>query len=196
VGQLGQDPFQGGPVGPAQAGAQLLVGGQRHRRARVEQGDAGGGDLQTLAAAVGAVAYALDRAQVLELNVLSALVSLVFGVLALVHPSANPGISDQPSRDAVFYAAMYGARSLVIGVAVCRLAFGDRRRLLPMLALAGLVQVGDVIIGVTAGQPGMAAGALTGTIVHLGSWWLLHRQETAGTLSADNPFPPIRYAEQ
>ena len=109
------------------------------------------------------------------LNVLSALISAVFGVLALVHPAANPGISDQPSRDAVFYAAMYGVRSLLIGAAVCRLAFGDRRRLLPMLALAGFVQAGDVIIGATAGQPGMAAGALVGTLVHLGSWWLLRR---------------------
>jgi hypothetical protein len=117
------------------------------------------------------------------LNVLSALVSMVFGVLALVHPSANPGVSDSLSRDATFYAAMYGARSLVIGAAVCWLVFGERRRLLPILALAGLVQVGDVIIGAVAGQPGMAAGALTGTIIHLGSCWLLRHTVVDATLA-------------
>jgi hypothetical protein len=118
------------------------------------------------------------------LNVLSALISMVFGVLALVHPSANPGVSDPLSRDATFYAAMYGARSLVIGAAVCWLVFGERRRLLPILALAGLVQVGDVIIGTVAGQPGMVAGALTGTIVHLGSCWLLRRTVVDATPAA------------
>jgi hypothetical protein len=118
------------------------------------------------------------------LNVLSALISMVFGVLALVHPSANPGISDPLSRDATFYAAMYGGRSLVIGAAVCWLAFGERRRLLPILALAGLVQVGDVIIGTVTGQPSMVAGASAATIVHLGSYWLLRRPVVDATLAA------------
>jgi hypothetical protein len=117
------------------------------------------------------------------LNVLSALISMVFGVLALVHPSANPGVSDPLSRDATFYAAMYGARAVMIGAAVCWLAFGERRRLLPILALAGLVQAGDVIIGVVAGQPSMVAGALTATIIHLGSCWLLRRTAVDAALA-------------
>jgi hypothetical protein len=113
------------------------------------------------------------------LNAASAVISAVFGVIALVDPSANPGASDALSHDARFYAAMYGVRAVPIAAAVCWLALADRhtgpRRLIPVLALAGVVQVGDAIVGTVAHVPGMAVGATVAAVIHLGSAALLRR---------------------
>jgi membrane associated rhomboid family serine protease len=119
------------------------------------------------------------RTWLVGLNVASAVISAVFGVLALVDPSANPGVSGALSRDATFYAAMYGVRAVLIAAAVCWLALADRRtgprRLIPVLALAGVVQVGDAVIGTVAHVPGMVAGATVAAVIHLGSTALLRR---------------------
>jgi hypothetical protein len=116
------------------------------------------------------------------INVVSAVISAVFGVLALVDPSANPGATGVPSRDATFYAAMYGVRAVLIAAAVCWLALADRRtgphRLIPVIALAGIVQVGDAVIGTVAHNPSMVAGAIVGAVIHLGSAALLLRRST------------------
>jgi hypothetical protein len=119
------------------------------------------------------------RTWLLVLNVASALISAVFGVLALVDPAANPGVSDALSREATLYAALYGVRAVPIAAAVCWLALADRhtgpRRLIPVLALAGTAQVGDAVVGTVAHVPAMAVGALVAAVIHLGSAALLRR---------------------
>lgn len=119
------------------------------------------------------------RIWLVVLNVASALISAVFGVLALVDPSANPGVSGALSQAATSYAALYGVRAVAIAAAVCWLALADRhtgpRRLIPVLALAGVVQVGDAVIGAVVHVPAMGIGAAVAAVIHLGSAALLHR---------------------
>ena len=74
---------------------------------------------------------------------------------------------------------MYGVRAVPIAAAVCWLALADRRtgprRLIPVIALAGIVQAGDAVIGTVAHNPSMVAGATVGAVIHLGSTSLLRR---------------------
>jgi hypothetical protein len=47
------------------------------------------------------------------------------------------------------------------------LLFSRSRRLLPLLSIAGVVKIGDVVIGLAARNPGMVFGAGTLAALHL-----------------------------
>jgi hypothetical protein len=83
------------------------------------------------------------RVALVAVNLLIALASAVFGLLALVSPAAEPGIdAAELTSAATFFGAMYGTRALLIGAAVgWQLLAG--RDVVPVLVLAGAVQVDD-----------------------------------------------------
>jgi hypothetical protein len=119
----------------------------------------------------------LSTPLLVAVNVTSALISAAFGAVALVDPAASPGIDGGVTSTANLYAAMYGVRALPIAAAIIWLALADRRRLVPVLLLAGVAQIGDIIIGTATATVTMALGATIAAIIHLGSAWLLRASE-------------------
>ncbi|HZE40267.1 MAG TPA: hypothetical protein VE172_15795 [Stackebrandtia sp.] len=118
------------------------------------------------------------RRVVLLLNVFFALITVVFGILAVVDPLLVSG-HGTVNATVELYVQAYMVRAVSIGVVVAVVAVmalrRDARGLLPVLLVAGLSQVGDVVIGVSQGIPGMAAGGLLCAVVHLGSAAWLRR---------------------
>lgn len=115
------------------------------------------------------------------LNAVSVLISGYFGFVALTNPAAQPWISGPATTDLVTYAALFGIRSVLITIAVLTLFVLDRLRggdrLLPMLLLAGVVQVGDVIMFLAVtGNVGTAIGPAIAAVTHLVSAALLIRR--------------------
>lgn len=108
------------------------------------------------------------------LNSLAAAGSMGSSVIALIDPAiilpAGDGIS-------TLYAQAYAARALPLGAALlwALMAAKGERALLPLLVVSGVVQVADIAIGVTQGQPGMIVGGTTAAAVHLLSAWSLTR---------------------
>lgn len=100
------------------------------------------------------------------LNTLAALASTGFGVAALVKPSLiAPADESVPSR---FYPAMYAARAIPLGLAVSAAVWWTPAPgfLMPLLGVAILAQVADVIIGASRRLLGMIAGAAFAVICH------------------------------
>ncbi len=96
--------------------------------------------------------------------------SAVFGVLAIVRPSLL-----EANSDSGYFARMYAARSIPLGVAVawCGLR-GEVNR--PLLAVSAAAQVLDAAVGVAGRQPGQVVGAGLAATAHL----LLVRREPRG----------------
>ncbi|MFF5213067.1 hypothetical protein [Streptosporangium sp. NPDC000396] len=106
-------------------------------------------------------------------NGLGAAVSMGFSVAGMIDPAlVAPGSEVTSTID--LYAQAYGARALPLGAAILfLLATRSKGGLIPMLAVAGVVQAGDCLIGATRGTAGMALGGGTLAAVHLVSvWWL------------------------
>ena len=73
------------------------------------------------------------------------------------------------------YANAYGSRALPLAaVTLALLAMGDRSTVAPVLAVAGLAQIGDSVIGVQQRNKGMAIGAGLFGVLHLASAWWFH----------------------
>ncbi|MFF0411147.1 DUF4267 domain-containing protein [Kitasatospora sp. NPDC004745] len=73
------------------------------------------------------------------------------------------------------YAHAYGARAIPLAaVTLALLATGDRSAAAPVLAIAGLAQIGDSAIGVRQRNPGMAVCAGLLAVLHLASAWWFH----------------------
>jgi hypothetical protein len=127
-------------------------------------------------------------------NVLMALISAVFGAIALLAPGANPGITGELTSATTYYAAMYGVRALPLAAAVTWLAWTGRAtgwpRLVPVLILAGVIQLGDAIIGMTTGTPAPIIGATIAAAVHLTSAWYFSR--VARRLSPTSASAPVQ----
>jgi hypothetical protein len=123
---------------------------------------------------------------VLIVNALGALIAGGFAVAALVDPAAIlPGVT--ASAGLRLYAAAYAARQLPLtAVLLGLLARPARRALVPVLVLAGLVQAGDVVIGVASQRVGMIVGGGLLAVVHLASARWLGRPAAQGraTMSA------------
>ncbi|MER8182219.1 hypothetical protein [Kitasatospora sp. NPDC094015] len=99
---------------------------------------------------------------------------------ALLLPDAGAG--------ADFYAEAYAARQLPLSAAILLLvATGRRRGLLPLLAVSAVAQLGDALLGITHGNPGMTIGATVGTALHLAGARRLGRAERSGVIRSVPP---------
>jgi hypothetical protein len=108
-------------------------------------------------------------------NVLIAVITAAAAVLATASPALVVPGEVAPLVD--FYAQAYLVRAIPISAVLIGLLATKRPGLRPVLLLAGLAQVGDVIVGTLHAQPVMVAGATLGAVVHLGSAWFLRRKE-------------------
>jgi hypothetical protein len=110
-------------------------------------------------------------------NGLAAVGSMAASVVGLIDPATMLPAGSEVSAGVDFYAQAYAARALPLGAALLfALASRSNWGLRPLLVVAGLVQAGDSIIGVTQHNPGMAISAGTLAAIHLVSaWWLTRR---------------------
>jgi len=112
-------------------------------------------------------------------NTVVAAASGAFGILALVRPGALMGWVVEVGPSSTHFAAMYAVRAVPLALAVIAVAWrarpGTPGALMLVLAVAGAVQLGDVVVAVAESTPG-AVGACVAAIVHLGSLALLVRR--------------------
>lgn len=123
------------------------------------------------------------------MNVLAAVASGVFGVIALVDPAALVGSPVPADAATRFFVDMYGLRAVVIAAGLVTASLMMRRaRLIAAAVLlgGGLVQLGDAAIAVRHGTPGVA-GAGAAAVVHLASAGLLARWGSDGEPAPETP---------
>ncbi|MFZ4842546.1 hypothetical protein [Mycetocola saprophilus] len=107
------------------------------------------------------------------LNTVAALVSSGFGVAAMLRPAAMVPASQAPADR--FYAVMYGARSVPLGVAV---AIGvwiapASPALALLLAVAAAAQIVDIATGLKFRLWTMVGGASFATMCHVAAIWVI-----------------------
>jgi hypothetical protein len=109
-------------------------------------------------------------------NAAVALVSGGFAVVGLVRPTALAPAGGAITPAATMYSWFYAVRAIPLSAITLAVLFGDiRAAAVPVLLVAGLAQVGDLVVGMRQRNPGMTTGSTVGALVHLGSiWWLVH----------------------
>ena len=111
-------------------------------------------------------------------NGLAAGVAMAFSAAALVDPAIELPAGSHVTAGVDFYAQMYAARAIPLGAAVLlALASRSKRGLVTLLAVAGLVQAGDCVIGLAQHNPGPVIGGGVLAVTHLVSVWYLTRQQ-------------------
>ncbi|WP_053645274.1 hypothetical protein [Streptomyces sp. XY431] len=97
--------------------------------------------------------------------------SMAFSVVGLLSPGLFlPGGTDPVTPLTDLYAQAYAARALPLGAALLHQLLISRtgRGLVPLLLVAGAVQVADAAIGASSHNPGMTAGGTVLAALHLG----------------------------
>ncbi|MFD9127752.1 hypothetical protein [Kitasatospora sp. NPDC059571] len=119
-------------------------------------------------------------------NVLGSLVSMGSALAGLLDPGIVLAAGSAVTGGVHLYAAAYAARALPLGAVLIHQVLAGRsgRALVPLLAVAGAVQVGDAVIGLAAHNPGMVIGAGLLAVLHLGS-----ALRAAGSAGAAAPRP-------
>ncbi|ADD41647.1 DUF4267 domain-containing protein [Stackebrandtia nassauensis] len=108
-------------------------------------------------------------------NAVLAAGTAAFAVAALIHPPL--AVAGTVTDSTTFYVQIYAARAIPLGLAVAVLALSRNRRALPALLLvAGVVQLADVVIGVSQANPGMTITAVIAAAVPLWSAWYLRAE--------------------
>jgi hypothetical protein len=114
-------------------------------------------------------------------NALGAVASAVASVIVLV----NPGFLGDAGPGGAANAQLYAVRAIPLAAVVLVILARQapqgrrgqtRRGLVPVLAVAGLAQLGDALIGVGLRIPGMAIASTVLAAVHLGTVVLLVRR--------------------
>ncbi|MDH6132937.1 hypothetical protein P3T37_002323 [Kitasatospora sp. MAA4] len=110
----------------------------------------------------------------LAANALAALVSAGSSVAGVLRPGLALPKGEPVTVGTDLYARAYAARAVPLGLAAALLAAtGTKAAVWPVLAVAGLAQVGDSAIGARHRNAGMALGAGAFAVLHLVSaWWL------------------------
>ncbi|MHC3818468.1 hypothetical protein [Streptomyces sp. DT9] len=110
------------------------------------------------------------------LNVAMAAGSAVAAVIAVARPTLLLPAGTEPTAGLQVYAQAYAVRAVPLAAALVYALQGERRALVPVLAVAGAAQAGDAYIGVSRGVTGMAVGGTLAAATHLGTaWWLIRR---------------------
>ncbi|NED88874.1 hypothetical protein G3I76_53480 [Streptomyces sp. SID11233] len=110
------------------------------------------------------------------LNVAMAAGSAVAAVIAVARPPLLLPAGTEPTAGLQVYAEAYAVRAVPLAAALVYALKGERRALVPVLAVAGAAQLGDAYIGVSRGVTGMAVGGTLAAATHLGTaWWLIRR---------------------
>ncbi|MFF1920562.1 hypothetical protein ACFVW8_08285 [Streptomyces sp. NPDC058221] len=119
------------------------------------------------------------RRTLVGLNVAMAAGSAVAAVIAVARPTLLLPAGTDPTAGLHVYAEAYAVRAVPLAAALVYLLKGERRALVPVLAVAGAAQLGDACIGAGRGVTGMAVGGTLAAATHLGTaWWLTRRTGT------------------
>jgi len=126
------------------------------------------------------------RRVVLGLNAAMTLGSAAAAVIGVARPTLIPGPGTEATIGLDTYARLYAVRAVPLAAALGWMLFrGHGRGLAPVLAVAGIAQLGDAAIGVDRKITGMAAAGSVGALVHLTSlWWLAHDDHTRGNTTS------------
>jgi hypothetical protein len=110
-------------------------------------------------------------------NGLASLFSAGSAVAGVLRPGLALTGGEPVTGGVRFYAGAYGVRAVPLGlVTVLLLATGNHAALVPVLAVAGLAQVGDSVLGVRQRITGMAVGGGLFAVLHLATaCWLATR---------------------
>ncbi|KAB8191495.1 hypothetical protein FH608_030010 [Nonomuraea phyllanthi] len=120
---------------------------------------------------------------VTAVNAVLAVGSMTSAVIGLV----KPGLI-LPGSEVSAGVELYAARALPLGAGLLY-ALTSRARpglLVPMLTMAGVVQLADALIGLGQGIPGMMAGGTVCAIGHLASAWILRDRGRERSISMDS----------
>lgn len=110
-------------------------------------------------------------------NAAAALVAGASSVLGAARPGLMLASGETVTSGVDFYARVYAVRAIPLSIAVVAvLLVADAAAVVPLLAVAGVIQAGDAVLGVLRRVPGMAAGASVLAVVHLLSahWYATH----------------------
>ncbi|MEU6085638.1 DUF4267 domain-containing protein [Streptomyces sp. NPDC047085] len=108
-------------------------------------------------------------------NALASLVSAGSCVAGMIRPGLALPKGMAVNGGTRLYANAYGARAIPLAaVTLALFALGDRSVVAPVLAIAGLAQIGDSAIGVQQRNKGMAICAGVFAVLHLASAWWFH----------------------
>lgn len=106
------------------------------------------------------------KSYLLILNLIVALASTAFGVVAALRPAVLSRASGQDLGE-IFYSRMYAVRAIPFGLLVASFPFFQRgTAVVVVLLLAALIQLSDGIIGVMRKDARQTAGPLIATLVH------------------------------
>jgi len=110
-------------------------------------------------------------------------ISAGFAVVALLDPATISAGAVTPLVR--LCAGAYAVRAIPLSVVLLVLLVrrGPTAVLVPLLLVAGLAQVGDAVIGVGLGEPGMLGGGSLLAAAHLVSAGWLYRRRDARTVS-------------
>lgn len=116
------------------------------------------------------------RRMVLGANAAMAVGSAVSAVIGVLHPTLVLPAGTEPTAGLKMYAQAYAVRAVPLAAALVYLLRTEHRALVPVLAVAGVAQLGDAYIGIDQGITGMAVGGTLSAVVHLASArWLTRR---------------------
>jgi len=117
----------------------------------------------------------------MALNAAVALGSMFFGLVALFRPQAMPGRPlaspgsqmTQPSEATTYFARMYAARAVPLGIATAAVCILLPSQAAIWLLAAGAIELLDAMV-VASRNPREAAPPLLAVVVHIGSAvWLM-----------------------
>lgn len=105
----------------------------------------------------------------LVLNLVASLASAGWAIVAVANPRSMSRSTDVSTGER-FYAGLYAARAIPIGLAAGILPFFHSGTVIAwLLSAAATTQFADAGIGAYRANKGMAAGALIGGVIHLAS---------------------------
>ncbi|MFF7356229.1 MULTISPECIES: DUF4267 domain-containing protein [Streptomyces] len=105
-------------------------------------------------------------------NSLASLASAGFCVAGMISPGLALPAGTAVNGGTHLYANAYGARAIPLAaVTLALFAMGDPSAVAPVLAIAGLAQLGDSAIGVQQRNKGMAVSAGLLAFLHLATAW-------------------------
>jgi hypothetical protein len=100
------------------------------------------------------------------LNTLAALLSAGFALFAVARPQVMSG-SPAPTSGERFFASMYAARSVPLGLLAAGLPWAARGAAVTwLLFLAAAIQLLDAAIGVRRKEVGMIVGPTVAAVIH------------------------------
>jgi hypothetical protein len=106
---------------------------------------------------------------VLWANAAAALVTLAFSAVVLVEPGFGLPAGAEATTGAAIYGRACALRSIALAAVLLAVIARARTKLVPLLVVTGLVQMGDAVLHLAYGAPALALCALVLAALPFGS---------------------------